>query len=103
MFKISTIERRSQCRLIVEGKLTAPWAGELKTACDKAGAELRGRKLIVDIRNLISISPEGENVLLELMNDGVILRGCGVFTTRILKQLAKRKRQNHRMRHDDVV
>jgi hypothetical protein len=96
MLKISTIESPSQWRLVLEGKLIAPWSGELKTACKRARAELRGRKLVVDIRNLIAINHEGEDVLLELMNDGVILRGCGVFTRHILKQLAQRKRRNHR-------
>jgi anti-anti-sigma regulatory factor len=96
MLKISTIESPSRCRLVLEGKLIAPWAGELKAACERASAELHGRKLIVDIRNLISISQEGENMLLKLMDDGVMLRGCGVFTRLILKQLAWRRRQNRR-------
>jgi anti-anti-sigma regulatory factor len=96
MLKISTIESSGQCRLVLEGNLIAPWAGELKTACERVRAELNGRKLVVDIKYLISISQEGENVLLELMDDGVTLRGCGMFTRHILKQLAQRKRRNHR-------
>jgi anti-anti-sigma regulatory factor len=103
MLKISTIESPGRCRLVVEGKLIAPWAAELKTACERARAELRGRKLIVDIRNLPTIDHDGEDILLELMDHGVILRGCGLFTKHILKQLAQRKRQNHRMRHDDLA
>jgi anti-anti-sigma regulatory factor len=96
MLKISTIESSSYCRLVVEGKLIAPWAAELKTACERAKAELGGRKLIVDIRNLPTIDHDGEDILFELMNDGVRVRGCGVFTKHILKQLAQRKRRNHR-------
>jgi hypothetical protein len=103
MLKISTIESPSQCRLVLEGKLIAPWAGELKTACERARAALRGRKLIVDIRNLVAINHDGEDVLLELMNDGVVFRGRGLFTKHILKQLAHRRRRNHRERHDDLV
>jgi anti-anti-sigma regulatory factor len=96
MLRISTIESRSECRLIVEGKLSAPWADELKQACERTRAELRGRKFIVDIRNLMTINHDGEDVLLELMNDGVVLRGYGLFTKRILKQLAQRKRRTPR-------
>jgi|SRR5580692_10551358 hypothetical protein len=103
MLKISTIENSSQCRLVLEGKLIAPWAGELRTACEQAQAELHGRKLVVDIRYLMSISQEGEKVLLGLMDDGVMLRGCGVFTKHILKQLAQRKRRNTREATDDLV
>jgi hypothetical protein len=103
MLKISTIESPSQYRLVLEGKLLAPWADELKTACERARAELLGRKLVVDMRYLIGISQEGENVLLALMDDGVILRGCGVFTKHILKQLAQRKRRNYREQHSGAT
>ena len=82
--------------MVLEGKLITPWVGELKTACERARAGLNGRKLVVDIKCLISIRKEGENVLLELMDEGVILRGCGVFTKHILKQLAERKRRKYR-------
>ena len=96
MLKISMIETTRHCRLVLEGKLIAPWAGELKGACERARADLRGRELIVDMRNLIAISQEAENVLLELMNEGVKLRAYGVFTKHILKQLAQRKHGNGR-------
>lgn len=59
MLRISTIESPRQCRLILEGKLIAPWAGELKGACERARADLGGRELM-EMRNLLSISQEGE-------------------------------------------
>ena len=93
MLKISTVESSSQCRLVLEGKLIAPWASELRNECSKAKGDLHGRELLVDIKNLITISQEGENVLVELMNGGVKIRGCGVFTKHILKQLARRTRK----------
>ena len=93
MLKISIVESPSQCRLVLEGKLIAPWASELRNECTKAQRDLHERELIVDIQNLIAISQEGENVLLELMNGGVKMRGCGVFTKHVLKQLARRTRK----------
>jgi hypothetical protein len=103
MLKISTIESSRHRRLVVEGKLIAPWAGELKAACQRAVAELRGRRIIVYISSLTTIDHDGEDVLLELMNDGVAVRGCGLFTKQILKQLARRKRRNLEDRPDDVA
>ena len=93
MLKISIVESSSQCRLVLEGKLIAPWASELRNECSKAKGDLHGRELLVDIKNLMTISQEGENVLLELMNGGVKIRGCGVFTKHILRQLARRTRK----------
>jgi hypothetical protein len=87
----------------LEGKLISPWVGELKGACDRARADLRGRELIVDMRNLAAISQEGENVLLELVNDGVKFRAYGLFTKHILKQLAQRKRRNFGRKRDDLL
>ncbi len=94
MLKISIIESHSQRRLVLEGKLVAPWAAELKAACEQARSDLHERELIVEAKNITAISPAGENVLLALMNDGVKLRAHGVFTKHILKQLARRVRRN---------
>jgi hypothetical protein len=94
MLKISVIESRRQRRLILEGKLMPPWAAELKAACDRARTDLEGRDFVVDLKHLTAISQEGENLLLELMIDGVEFRSSGVFTQHILKQLARKRRGN---------
>jgi hypothetical protein len=88
------VEGASQRRLVLEGKLIAPWAAELKAEYVKAKRQRDPRELVVDVRHLSAISQEGENVLLELMNAGVRFRCCGVFTKHVLKQLA-RQAQKH--------
>ena len=90
MLKISIIDSRTQRRLVLEGKLVGPWADELRPAWERASAELDGRELVVEVKNLIVINQAGENVLLELMREGVKVRGCGVFTRHFLKELARR-------------
>ena len=92
MLKISIVEGRKQRRMIVEGKLIAPWVAELHRACDQARVNLQGRDLVLDLSNLTVISQAGENALLELMSDGVKFR-CGVFTKHVLSQLARRGQQ----------
>jgi hypothetical protein len=92
MFKISVIDSRTQRRLILEGKLVAPWTAELRTFCEKTRADLNERALVIDIKQLTAISQEGENLLLELMKDRVVFR-CGVFTKHFLAQLARRLRR----------
>jgi hypothetical protein len=87
MLRISIVESPRRYRLVVEGKLIAPWAAELATACEAAKADLHGRELIVDLRSLTAISAEGENVLLQLMREKVKLR-CGVFMKEVLRILA---------------
>jgi hypothetical protein len=88
MLKITIVEERRQRRLIVEGKLIAPWADELTSAYQTAGTDLQDRELIVDLRSLTAISPEGEAVLLQLMREKVQFL-CGVYMREVLKQLAR--------------
>jgi len=89
MLKITVVEHTRQRRLIVEGRLTEPWAAELTSACRTARADLRDRKLIVDLRNLTAISPEGEEVLLQLMRENAKFLS-GVYVKEVLKQLARK-------------
>lgn len=69
VLKISAVESRIERRLILEGKLFAPWVTELRTACEKARADLQNRQLVNDLKNVTVVSQEGENALLELMNE----------------------------------
>lgn len=74
----------------MEGNLVAPWAAEVKTACEKARSELHDRELVVELKHVMTISQEGENLLLQLMNEGVKFRCRGLFTKHVLKQVARR-------------
>jgi hypothetical protein len=93
MLKISVIDSRTERRLVLEGKLIAPWVGELRTAWKTANEEMEGRTLVVDLRNITVISQEGEKALSELMNAGAKFRCSGVLTKYLLKQLARKKQQ----------
>jgi hypothetical protein len=95
VLNISVVERRSERRLILEGKLLAPWVTELRTACEKSRGNLQNRELVIDLKNLTAISQQGEDVLLELISERVKFR-CGVFTKHVLRQLARRKQETVR-------
>jgi anti-anti-sigma regulatory factor len=96
MLRISIVERRNRRRLVLEGKLVAPWAHELKPAYQEASADLNGRELVIDMKNVVAIGEDGENVLLELMKAGARFRCAGVFTKHVLKRLALKIRRNVR-------
>ena len=93
MFKISTIDTPSQRTLVVEGTLIGSWVAELRTSWRAASQELGGRKLVVDLSNLTVISIEGEDAILDLMNQGAkFLRG-GILTRHVLKQLTRKRQE----------
>jgi hypothetical protein len=92
MLKITIVEGRRRRRVIVEGKLIAPWAAELTSACQTVRTDLQDRELIVDLRSLTAIGPEGEDVLLQLMRENVTFL-CGVYMKEVLRQLGVRTRK----------
>ncbi len=96
MLKISLIDGARRRRLILEGKLVAPWAAELRNACDEARLDLRGRELVIEMKQVTTISQEGENLILDLINSGIRFRCEGVFTKHVVKQLSRRASKDRR-------
>ena len=93
MLKISILDTPNYRRLVIEGKLFAPWASELTRVWRHAAADLNGRELVVDVKGLTAITEDGENVLLALMKEGARFRSAGVFTKHVLKRLARKTRR----------
>jgi len=93
MFRISITDTPARRTLVVEGNLTGPWVDELGITWRNAGRELEGRNLIIDLRNLTIISRAGEEAIFDLMKKGAKFTCGGVLTRHVLKQLARKKRQ----------
>jgi hypothetical protein len=96
MLKISILDTQSRRRLVVEGKLVAPWAAELTSVWRKAMADPGGRDVVIYVKCLTAITEDGENALLELMKEGARFHSSGVFTKQVLKRLARKIRRNDR-------
>ena len=91
MLKISVEDGPVYRRVIVEGRLTAPWVAELRAAYEDSITALGGRELLIELKDVVVISQEGENVLAELMSKGTTVHSSGVFTRYILERLAHRR------------
>ena len=96
MLRISAVAGSSGQRLVLEGKLIAPWTTEVRIACEKARENLEGRELVVDLNNLTVISRQGEDLLAALMSEGVKFRCRGVFAKQVLRQIAHREAREPR-------
>jgi hypothetical protein len=93
MLKISLVDELRHRRIVVEGTLVEPWTDELAKECKKARVDLENRDLEIDLRGLTAISPEGENLLLQLMRDKIKLH-CGVYMRELLRQLVRDTQRN---------
>jgi hypothetical protein len=90
MLRISTIDTRSQRKLVVEGALIEPWVAELHAAGRVAKQELGERELLIDLCDVTVISVGGEEAIFDLTKEGKLF--CpDVLTKEVLKQLARRK------------
>ena len=94
MLKISLVDNARQRRVIVEGKLITPWSTELRSACEKARADLGDRELVIEMKHVTTISQEGENVILELIDGGIRFRCHGLFAKHVVKELTRRASRN---------
>ncbi len=94
MLRISIIDNRTERRLVLEGKLIAPWVAELRTAWRAANGEIEDRALVVELKDVCVISQEGENALFELMNAGAKFRCSGVVTKHVIQELRRRSKRD---------
>lgn len=75
---------------MLEGKLAAPWIGEVEKVWSTATDHLQSRELIVDLTNITFISPDGESTLLKLMKHGAKFSSGDVLTKYLLRRLSRR-------------
>lgn len=92
MFRVSITDNSTERRLVLAGKLVAPWTAELENAWRASETQLGGRTLVIDLADVTDISPDGEKVLLGFMQRGAKIACCGVFNRHLLKLLARKCR-----------
>jgi len=94
MLKITTFRTDQRCRLVLEGKLFSQWVAGLKREWDDTRISAPKLTLIVDLRNVTTISQEGENLLLGMMREGVRFVCGKVLKRHVLQQLARERTAN---------
>jgi hypothetical protein len=90
MLKITRVRTRRRCRMVLEGELVSPWVAELKREWSDIRSSEQGLTMIVDLRNVVTISQEGSDVLFEMMSQGVKFICGGVLNRHVLQQLARK-------------
>ena len=90
MLKITRVKTERRWRVVLEGELVAPWVAELRKEWKEIRTLEGDLKVIVDLRNVISTSQEGRDVLFEMMSQGVKFICGGVLNRHVLQQLARK-------------
>lgn len=90
MLKITRVKTERRWRVVLEGELISPWDAELRKEWKEICSLEGGLKVFVDLRDVISISQEGKDVLFEMMSQGVKFISGGVLNRHVLRELARK-------------
>ena len=91
MLKITAIDAAHQRTLVVEGQLIDPWVAELERNWIEAKLSIGVTSIVVDLKDVTTISRRAETTLLRMIADGAEIN-CrrGVLTKHVLHQLKQR-------------
>jgi hypothetical protein len=90
MLKITRVKTKRRWHVILEGELIMPWVTELRKEWKEIRTLEGELKVIVDLRNVVSISQEGRDVLFEMMSQDVKFICGGVLNRHVLRELARK-------------
>lgn len=69
----------------------------LRSSWQTAKADLQGRKLVLNLKNVTRIGEEGESALAELVKEGACFSSSGVLTKYLLEQLARKNAESAKL------
>jgi hypothetical protein len=101
MLKITAIDGDRKRTLVLEGSLMDRWVGELERTWIEAQRTQGELAIVVDLKDVIAISQQGEDLLFQMMSAGATFHCCrGVLTKHVLQQLERRRETNSRKGQD---
>ena len=74
MLRVTIQESPKAVTLILEGRLTGPWIGEVERVWSAAADATSGRKLVVDLAGVTFVEEEGKKLLRRIFKRGGELR-----------------------------
>jgi ABC-type transporter Mla MlaB component len=87
VLKITITETETEMKWTLQGRLVAPWVGELRKSWAAARKAGDGRTCAVDLNDVTHIDEGGEKLLRTMAKEGAELIGNGVFIKQFLEEL----------------
>jgi anti-anti-sigma regulatory factor len=87
MLRITKIETPSEQNLILEGRLTKPWIGDLRSQWEESRHTHPERKFVVDLRGVMRIDSAGEGALALMKTEGAEFLASGIRTKHLIEDL----------------
>jgi anti-anti-sigma regulatory factor len=89
MLKITLHDSARELRLKLEGKISGPWVQELRQCWSTASSTTTGRSAILDLDDVDFIDPAGQDLLVEMHREGVVLKAATPFIRSLLAEICE--------------
>ncbi len=86
MFKVTIQDESDRMVFKIEGKLAQPWVSELQECWSKT-IRREGKPVIVDVRAVTFVTPEGKQLLREIHRAGARFLASGPMMNSIVEQI----------------
>jgi ABC-type transporter Mla MlaB component len=87
MLKITLLDSAEEFRFRLEGKLSGPWADELRQCWLTASSTTLGRRTAVDLDDVEYVDSAGETLLGDMRREGVQLCASTPFQRGIVERI----------------
>ncbi len=92
MLKINIETGFAETRLSLQGKLTGEWVNETHRVWDTIARQRTNCDIVVDLREVIFVNPEGKELLRDMLRSGVKLEGARLLVKNIVDELKAERR-----------
>jgi hypothetical protein len=87
MLRITNSTTVDEARWILCGRLAGPWVAELRSNWDQMRERWRGCRYVIDLSDVLLIDESGEQLLVELRDEGAEFVARGVYIKHLLETL----------------
>jgi len=85
MLRITITDGPAEQRWILQGRLIAPWIGELETSWKESLRRHDPQRYVVDLTEVTLIDERGEKLLEAMKRAGAEFIACGVYIKHVLE------------------
>jgi ABC-type transporter Mla MlaB component len=87
MLRTMITETPFEQKWVLQGRLCKQWAADLKERWESTRGTREGRRCTVDLEDVISVDPQGEAILFEMITEGAALFATRAYMKHILESL----------------
>jgi hypothetical protein len=89
MLKITILDSADELRFRLEGRLSGPWVAELRQCWQTAASITRGRRTLLDLREVDFVDPEGQSLMADMYRKGVGLVAVTPLIQSLVEEISR--------------